>query len=74
MFNRNAKKFTDKYLKDLAGFNGDEYAAEWLTRICTPALLPRRATLLDTPRIRTKLAIVGWSELNFDKDSAEEVF
>ena len=74
MFDRNAKKFTDIYEKDLNMFNEDEYLAKWLTRICYPEMLPRREFLLETPEISTNLGMVDWSKLNFDKTKGEEVF
>ena len=73
MFNRQAKKFSELYPKDLALFNNDEYAAKWLTGIYNPEFKVK-CVLKDAPDIRTSIGIVTWPEQRRNITDLSEVF
>jgi len=73
MFNRQAKKFSELYPKDLARFNNDEYAAKWLTGIYNPDF-KIKCILKDAPDVRTTIGIVNWSEHRRNVAVLSEVF
>lgn len=73
MFNRQAKKFSELYPKDVARFNNDEYAAKWLTGVYNPDFRIKYV-LKDAPDVRTSIGIVNWPAQRRNITELSEVF
>ena len=73
MFSSNTGKFTDKqdWRNELNRFDGDAYAAKYLTGVYNPEFRVRIVNLKTTPTFSTTGICLSWGERRFN--SAEEV-